>query len=144
MKTLKIVAFIIMSMLAIKTLLPYSEGSQVLFHYIFGNGKDLELQSSYIPKSNIIKESLNSIKVDETKKISFKQSQDWRLSYAINGFNLTKTKNGFHINQFIKFDTTGTVYTDINTLFGEIRVYDNWVHIKKCTPFMVYYHYPKN
>lgn len=81
------------------------------------------------------------MKVGETKKISFRQDKDWRLSYAINGFNLTKTENGFAIFQYIAFDRTGNVYTDINTLFGEIRIYDNWVHRIECTPFKLYYQY---
>jgi hypothetical protein len=48
----------------------------------------LQLESDYIPKSPVVINALKQMK-DVEKKISFKQEKDWRLSYAINGFNLT-------------------------------------------------------
>lgn len=79
------------------------------------------------------------MKTGETRKVSFRQEKDWRLSYAINGFDLTKTKEGFKIKQYIIFDTTGKVITYINTAIGKIKFYDNWVHVVKCRPFIVYF-----
>ena len=85
------------------------EGFAVLKHYMFGDGSTLVLESDYIPTSPVIKDALEKMKVGQTKKISFKQEKDWRLSYAINGFDLTKTNSGFTIKQWIAFDTTGKV-----------------------------------
>jgi hypothetical protein len=113
------------------------EGFAVLKHYMFGDGSTLVLESEYIPTSPVIIQALEKMKVGETKKISFKQDKDWRLSYAINGFNLTKTQNGFTIKQWIAFDTTGKVFTYIITPLGKFKVYDNWVHVVECKPFMV-------
>ena len=120
------------------------EGIQVLYHYMYGNGEDLILKSDYLPHSSVIKKELKRMKVGQTKRITFHQKEDWRLSYALNPFHLKKTKNGFEIYQYIKFDTTGKVYTYINTPLGKIKIFDSWVHIKECKPFMVYYYYTSN
>ena len=121
-----------------------TEGVKILYHYMFGDGSDLELDSDYIPQSTVIVSRLKKMKVGETRKISFKQSEDWRLSYAINGFLLTKTANGFNINQYIQFDRSGKIHTIINLYFFKFKFYDNWVHVKKCNPFWVRYAYQKN
>lgn len=115
------------------------EGFAVLKHYMFGDGSTLVLESDYIPTSPVINDALEKMKVGQTKKISFKQEKDWRLSYAINGFDLTKTKTGFTIKQWIAFDTRGKVFTYIKTPLGKFKVYDNWVHVLKCRPFMVFF-----
>ncbi len=120
----------------------YREGVIVLSHYLFGNGSDLILESDYLPQSPVIRNRLKTMKIGEKQRVSFKQNQDWRLSYAINGFTLTKTATGFSIHQYIAFDTTGTVYTDIKTIFGKVRVYDNWVHQFGGKPFNLNYRYP--
>ena len=117
------------------------EGCSILQHYYFGNGKPLELKSDYLPNSPVIKMELKRMKVGQTKVITFKQYRDWRLSYALNPFSLTKLENGFDLHQFIKFDTKGAVYTYINIGFFKFKVKDNWVHFLKTTPFTVYYHY---
>jgi hypothetical protein len=117
------------------------EGISILNHYLFGNGEDLILKSDYIPNSPVIKKKLKSMRIGETRRITFEQKEDWRLSYALNPFHLKKTKNGFEIYQYIKFDTSGKIFTYVNTPIGKIKIYDNWVHIKKCKPFMVRYYY---
>ena len=117
------------------------EGFAVLKHYMFGDGSTLVLESDYIPTSPVIIDALETMKVGQTKKISFKQEKDWRLSYAINGFNLTKTKNGFTIKQWIAFDRTGKVFTYIKTPLGKFKVYDNWVHLVECKPFIVIFNF---
>jgi hypothetical protein len=63
------------------------------------------------------------------------------LSYAINGFNLTKTQNGFTIKQWIKFDTTGKIFTYIKTPLGTFKIYDKWVHAINCNPYWVFFEY---
>jgi hypothetical protein len=119
----------------------YREGVIVLSHYLFGNGSDLILESDYLPKSPVIQNRLKTMKIGAKQRVSFRQKQDWRLSYAINGFELTKTSSGFSIHQYIAFDTTGTVYTDVKTIIGKVRVYDNWVHQFGGKPFHLHYRY---
>jgi len=118
-----------------------TEGIAILDHYMNGDGSDLILESDYLPNSPVIKKNLKKMKVGEVKRVTFNQKEDWRLSYALNPFHLKKTKNGFEIYQYIKFDKKGDVYTYINTPIGKIKIYDDWVHIKKCKPFMVRYYY---
>ena len=120
------------------------EAIQIVRHYIFGNGEDLNLQSNYLPNSPVIKKHLKSMRIGETKRISFIQNEDWRLSYALNPFILKKNRNGFELSQYIRFDHTGTVFTYIKTPFGNIKIKDNIVHVKKCSPFMVRYTYSKS
>jgi hypothetical protein len=120
----------------------YREGIIVLSHYLFGNGSDLILESDYLPQSPVIRKRLKTMKIGEKQRVSFRQKQDWRLSYAINGFELTKTSSGFSIHQYIAFDTTGTVYTDVKTIIGKVRIYDNWVHQFGGKPFNLNYRYP--
>jgi hypothetical protein len=119
------------------------EGVDILTSYIFGGGEDLILESDYLPESPVIKKELRKMSVGQTKRVTFKQSDDWRLSYALNPFYLTKTKDGFKVHQRIKFDTTGDVYTYVIFLGKKIKVYDNWINYLGTTPFDVKYTYIK-
>ena len=112
------------------------EGSSMLCHYCFGNGDTLEINSHYISKSPVLLKNIKGMKVGQTKKVWFKQSEDWRLSYSFNPFMLKRTKNGYLVYQYIKFDTSNKIYTDINLKFTKLRVHDNVVHTFNCTPYV--------
>lgn len=99
---------------------------------MFGDGSDLVLKSNYLPHSPVIKANFQKMRVGQVKRITFDPKEDWRVSDALNPFRLKKTKDGFEIYQFIKFDTEGDVYTYINTPIGKIKIYHNWTHSKKC------------
>lgn len=116
----------------------YPEASTILNHYCFGSGDTLFLEPSYLKVSSVITKELKTMKINETRIVRFNQKDDWRLSYAINGFTLTKTKNKIIIKQYIKFDKTGKIYTDLNLGVIKIRIYDKFVHTFDCTPFIVY------
>ena len=64
------------------------EGSDILYHYCFGNGDTLNINSSYIRKSPVVLKSIKDLRIGEIKKVIFKQSEDWRLSYALNPFHI--------------------------------------------------------
>ena len=119
------------------------EGSSILQHYCFGNGEDLELTSDYLPNSPVIISKLKKMKVGQDKRVVFEQYKDWRLSYALNPFQLVKKRNGFEIYQYIKFDNKGVDFTEINFRLFKIKVKDSWVHFLNPTPFMVVYQYNK-
>lgn len=114
------------------------EASSILVHYCFGNGDTLYLKPDYINKSPVVIKNIAGLKIGESRKISLKQIDDWRLSYAINGFTLKKTGDGqYLIHQYIKFDSTGKIFTRLNLGSTEIVVKDNVVHTFDYTPFVV-------
>ena len=119
------------------------EGSSILQHYCFGNGEDLELTSDYLPDSPVIIKNLKKMITGQDKKITFHQYEDWRLSYALNPFQLVKKQNGFEIYQYIIFDKKGEVITEINLHLFKFKVKDSWVHLLNPTPFMLVYQYNK-
>ncbi len=140
---MSIIKYLVLTLLVIIVLaLPvYDLGLRVVVHYAFGRGKSMELKSEAVSSSPVIIKALSTMKVGESRVVRFKQEEDWRLSYAINGFTLKKLPNGFEGYQYIKFDRTGDVYTYVHTPFGNIKLYDNWVHFISCTPFKLSFRY---
>ncbi|MEY4273461.1 MAG: hypothetical protein RL638_409 [Bacteroidota bacterium] len=116
----------------------FPEASTVLRHYCFGNGDTLHLQSDYIRTSPVVQKRLQKMRVGQETKLGMHQWEDWRLSYAINGFQMKKKKDKVVIRQWIKFDGTG----DVITWFGPIPLPDNIVHTFDCKPFWVYHEFP--
>jgi hypothetical protein len=110
----------------------YPEASMVLAHYCFGNGSVLNLPADYIKQSPVVIKHLNKMKTGERKRITAKQQEDYRLTFALNPFVMEKQKHRVSITQHIQFDTTGKVFTYI----GPFRVNDNVVHVFNCTPFI--------
>lgn len=114
------------------------EASQILSHYCFGNGDTLFLDSSYLKTSPVVISAAKGLNVGgQIAEVRLNQSDDWRLSYAINGFTLKRTKKGYVIQQWIEFDKTGAIPTDINLGISKLRVQDAIVHTFDCTPFWV-------
>jgi hypothetical protein len=116
----------------------YPEASCILNQYCFGDGDTLVLDTSYLKVSPVITKELSTMRVGETRIVRFTQKDDWRLSYAINGFTLIKKKHKVIVKQYIVFDKTGKVYTDLNLGVAKLRVDDGFVHTFDCTPFWVY------
>lgn len=116
----------------------FPEASTILRHYCFGNGDTLYLQSDYIRTSPVVQKRLRKMHVGQETKLGMHQWEDWRLSYAINGFKMKKKKHKVIIRQWIKFDGTG----DVITWFGPIPLPDNIVHTFDCKPFWVYHEFP--
>ena len=114
------------------------EGSAVLTNYCFHHTDTLILDSSYLQRSPVILKYAKKLKIGQTKKcIGFKQYQDYRLSYALNPFTISRSKQGYTISQWIAFDTTGKVHTTLNLFLFKVLVPDNFVHTFDCTTFMV-------
>lgn len=114
------------------------EASSVLSHYCFGNGDTLYLKADYIKTSPVVLKSIKGLKIGQTKRISFKQKEDWRLSYALNPFTIKRTREGYTISQYMEFDKTGTVVTILNLGFTKIRLSDNIAHAFNCTPYVAW------
>lgn len=113
----------------------YPEASKSLWHYCFGNGDTLFIKSNYISHSPVVLNQLKTMKVGQQKRVGFHQWEDWRLSYLINPFTITKEKNKIVITQWIEFSKNN----EVKTMFGPLSISDNIVHTFKCTPFMFYY-----
>jgi len=112
------------------------EASAILSHYCFGNGDTLYLSPTYFEKSPVINKATKEMKTGDDKIVWVHQKDDWRLSYALNGFHILKKKDSYCIYQRIVFDTTGKVHTILNLGFTPIRVPDNIVHTFDCKPFV--------
>ena len=112
----------------------FPEASQALKHYCFGNGQTLYVDSEYIKTSPVVLKNLSNMKIGEKRKVSFKQPEDWRLSYALNPFTIEKRKHKVIITQWMKFSTNNKV----KTWYGPIPISDNIVHTFNCTPYLFY------
>ena len=113
------------------------EASAVVSHYCFGNGDTLYLNADYVKTSPVVLKSMQGLKMGQSRWISFKQKEDWRLSYALNPFTIKRTKEGYMITQYMEFDRTGIVATTLNLGFTKIKVYENIAHAFSCTPYLV-------
>jgi hypothetical protein len=114
------------------------EGSAVLTNYCFHHTDTLILDSSYLQRSPVIVKLAKKMRVGQTVKCyGFKQYKDYRLSYALNPFTISRSKDGYTISQWIAFDTTGKVHTTLNLFLFKVVVPDNFVHTFECTPFLV-------
>ncbi len=114
------------------------EGAAILSNYCFHKTDTLMLDSSYLQRSPVIIKWAKNLRVGQTKKcLGFKQRLDYRLSYALNPFTISRSKQGYTISQWIAFDTTGKVNTTLNLFLFNVVVPDNFVHTFECTPFLV-------
>lgn len=111
----------------------YPEASMVLAHYCIGNGSVLNLPADYIKQSPVVIKHLNKMKTGERKRITAKQQEDYRITFALNPFVMEKQKHRVSITQHIQFDTTEKIFTYI----GPFRMSDNVLHVFNCTPYMV-------
>lgn len=116
----------------------YREASQILHHYIDGNGKPLNLNSDYIKTSPVVHKALRSMKAGESKEVRFKQHEDWRLSYALNPFILKKEQNRVRIYQRIVFRNEKGVYTNLNLFFFKVKLPDRLIYALNPKPYTVY------
>lgn len=113
------------------------EASQILRHYCFGDGSDLYLKPDYLQKSPVVLKELKTLRIGESRKVVIDQADDWRLSYALNPFTITRLENRYSIHQYIKFDDSGIAITQLNLGLTQIKMPDNIVHTFECTPFTV-------
>ena len=114
------------------------EGGAIVYHYLHGNGQDLWLDNSYLQTSPIIQRSWRSLKPGQSRQFSLHQSDDWRLSYALNPFSLRRGEHEILLWQRMEFSTNGAVKTTLNYGLGKIELPDALIHAMHPTPFTVY------
>ena len=79
---------------------------------------------------------MKGLKIGEYKEVEFRQSDDWRLFYALNPFHIKREESNYLVYQNIRFDTTGKIYAVLNLGVVEIKIPDNIVHVFDCHPFV--------
>ena len=113
------------------------EASAILSHYCFGNGDTLLLSAAYVRRSPVVLRSLAGLKTGEVRRVVFTQREDWRLSYALNPFQVRKDGAGYVVFQQIKFAADEHTFTVLDLWFTQLVVKDNLVHVFACKPFTV-------
>ena len=112
------------------------EASAVLAQYCFGHGDTLQLAPDYIRNSPVVLRSLRNLREGEVRTVTFSQKDDWRLSYALNPFQIRKVKNRCLIHQYIKFASDKQTFTVLNLWVTKVIIRDNLVHVFDCKPFV--------
>lgn len=121
----------------------YPEASKILEHYLYGDGTDLYINSSYFLKSKIISKAISEKKYP-IGPVTLRISDDPRIAYAVNGFYIINKDNKPSITQRIEFDESGGtgVYTTFPVIGGSIKVPDRLIRIFEknggCKTFDVY------
>ncbi len=123
----------------------YPEAAAILTHYMDGKTDELKLGADYVRNSPVVRDA---IKKQKAGPVRFYQHQDYRLSLAVNGFDLTARSKGnrtyYTLSQRIVFShpkSDADVYTNI--VIGKFRFKfpDGLVWLKDkdrcCKPFVV-------
>lgn len=118
------------------------EAAQITQQYVFGNGEDLYLDADYIKNSPVILKNLD-LKEGEVRRIALKQSEDWRLSYALNPMHIKRNGKGYTVFEYVDYGhgVNKNVISQLNLGFTKVKVYDNIVHSFECTPFTVFFNF---
>jgi len=118
------------------------ESSKVVWHYCYGDGSQLILDSSYIKESPVVKAAIQSLEDGKEKSVSFRQDEDYRLSLALNPFKIVMKNNGgfvhIKVSQRIEFDTgkgNKKVKTSMRLGRFHVMIRDGFVHALGCKPF---------
>jgi hypothetical protein len=119
----------------------YPEASMILYHYVYGDGSELELPSDYFRQSRYLSSKVAELGPGRHGPIGFKQHDDWRLSLALNPFFLDITGNRVRISHpRIEFAAASGAAVRTVVPIGKLRinVYDNLISALAPTPFAVY------
>ncbi len=119
----------------------YPEASALLFHYVYGDGSDLELSSVYFKNSEYLADQIKKSGLGFHGPVGMKQDADYRLSLALNPYYLeieTGRVRIYHPNIEFAPVSGKKVPTIIPLGKLKIRVYDNLISSLNPTPFYVY------
>ncbi len=120
----------------------YPEASKLLFHYLYGGGDELELSAEYFSKSVYLRSVIDSLGEGEHGPIGLRQSDDWRLSLALNPYYLNVGEDKVRLYhpriEFEPVDGKGSVVTNVPLGRLMFKVPDRLVSALKPTPFYVF------
>lgn len=114
------------------------EAGQIIWHYLYGHGTDLWLSPDYIRTSPVILRSLAQLKEGQSRQFGFRQTEDWRLSYAVNPFSIRKNHGHVLMWQRMKFETKPGTLTTLNYGIGKFRLPDALIYSMNPQTYMVY------
>jgi hypothetical protein len=109
----------------------YPEAASVLKHYVGGEGGTLELKSGYFKKSAALQQLIEDLPPGEHGPLWLKQSDDYRLTLALNPFYISKSSEKirlFHPQLEFASPFEGKVFTIIKLGKMNFKVYDNLVN----------------
>lgn len=121
----------------------YPEAAAILSHYLNGNTDELKLDADYVKNSPVVRDA---IKKRKAKSVRFYQHQDYRLSLAVNGFDLKAQSKGnrtyYKLSQKIEFShpkSDEDIYTNIVIGKFSFKFPDGlvWLGDGCCKPFIV-------
>ena len=116
----------------------YPEGAAVIDHYLHGSGQDLYLASDYIRHSPVVRRQLAALPVGRTTVVKLRQEEDWRLSYALNAFQLRREAHRVVIYQWMAFDPRPAVRTVLDLGLVRFTVPDGLIHVLHPRPYMAH------
>jgi hypothetical protein len=122
--------------------LSYPEASRLLSHYVYGDGANLELSSSYFKQSQYLMRIINKLGQGQHGPISLQQKEDWRLALTLNPYYLDisdKEVRLYHPNlRFYPVGGVAQVFTIVPIGKLRLKVYDSLVSALDPIPFYVY------
>lgn len=126
----------------------FPEASALLYHYVYGDGADLILDSTYFQASDYLSQTITTLGVGEHGPIALKQSQDWRLSLALNPYYLKVTAERvrlFHPKiTFAPLNEKDKTLTIVPIGKMRLRIYDNLISAMNPHSFYVYSEWPRS
>ena len=119
----------------------YPEAGAILRHYIYGGGMELELSSEYFRRSPYLRARIAELGPGSHGPIWFRQSDDWRLSLALNPYYIDIEEERIRVfHPHIEFAAIRGAETYTIVPIGKLRIrfYDNLVSALDPTPFAAY------
>jgi len=121
----------------------YPEAAKILHHYIHGDGSELKLDAAYFRKSRYLTSVISRLGTGDhgPLTLTLTQSQDWRMSLALNPYFLKITADRIRVyHPQISFTPAKgpKVFTIVPVGRMKIKVFDNLVSALNPTPFSVY------
>jgi hypothetical protein len=115
----------------------YPEAGAIIRHYLAGSGRDLWLPADYLRRSPVVRRHLATLRPGQTRVVTLRQAEDWRLSYALNPFRLRRGPDGkVEIWQWMAFLPDPRARTVLHLGLVRFTVPDGLILILRPKPFM--------
>ena len=119
----------------------YPEAAHLLFHYVYGDSSELELDSSYFETSAYLQSQIKALGPGEHGPLALHQSEDWRLSLTLNPYYLNITESSVRLfHPWVEFAAIDAepVMTIVPIGKLRIKIYDNLVSAAGENPFYAF------
>lgn len=117
--------------------LRYPEAGAIITHYLGGSGRDLWLPAGYLRRSPVVRRHLATLRPGQTRVVTLRQAEDWRLSYALNPFRLRRGPGSkVELWQWMAFLPDPAARTVLNLGLVRFTVPDGLILVLRPKPFM--------